>query len=758
LFNKPRRLSALALSTLSLSLLTLLLVLLPGLSPAAEKPAAPLVSNGDFQTDENTDGTPDGWAAAKGGAGYATEGDNRYLHLVSEKPDQMVMTYRQIPIPASVKALELTWKQRITDLKIGKQAWFDARIMMEWKDAAGGKVAGKLPAANTRKATEGWVEKSTKFLVPEGAKWLAFMPTLFQVKSGTFDLDDVVLKETDAAPIEAEAKAKTEVKAEQTAKIAEKRDAQIAKTISADGSLIANGNLQTDADGDGAPDGWGKIKAGSGISFETEGDNKFLRLTSIEPFKMVLFYKAVMLPTTAKAIEITWKQRTTNLKRGKQNFHDARIMSTFINSAFQKVKNGPLLASASKNTDGWVEKSKSVLVPEGAAGIALMPTLFMVETGTYDLDDFVVKATDPANLIAAAEAKAAAEKAAYVEPEAPNAAKWPSELHTEGTRVLTKEGKEIILQGVNVDSLEWNPRGEQVMKSALVAVDDWKSNCIRLPIRENYWFGKDATQNDGGKAYHELVDNIVNLAANRGAYTMLDLHRFRAPKQVHIDFWKDVATKYKNHPAVIFELFNEPHDTSWEIWRNGGFIEDSKAPADEDNFLTPEEKALNKKGYHAVGMQALVDAVRGTGAKNIVVCGGLDWSYDLSGIAKGFALDKKGGNGLMYATHIYAGKRNWAGKVLVVADKYPIMVSELGANTKKFTFMPAESQEDAATWVPRVLGFIQQHKFHWTAFSLHPGSAPVLISDFNYTPTPEWGALAKRALAGEKFPAPDKLR
>jgi endoglucanase len=150
--------------------------------------------------------------------------------------------------------------------------------------------------------------------------------------------------------------------------------------------------------------------------------------------------------------------------------------------------------------------------------------------------------------------------------------------------------------------------------------------------------------------------------------------------------------------------------------------------------------------------------VRGTGAKNIVVTGGLDWAYDLSGITKGFALDQKDGNGLVYSTHIYAQKKNWQEKVLVTAEKYPIMVSELGANTHKLDFMPAESQEDAATWVPRILGFIQEHKFHWTAFSLHPKSAPQLILDWKYTPTPEWGALAKRALAGEKFPAPTKLR
>jgi hypothetical protein len=59
-------------------------------------------------------------------------------------------------------------------------------------------------------------------------------------------------------------------------------------------------------------------------------------------------------------------------------------------------------------------------------------------------------------------------------------------------------------------------------------------------------------------------------------------------------------------------------------------------------------------------MQALINAVRESGAKNIVLAGGLDWAYDLSGIANGFALDDKGGNGIIYSTHIYPWKKRLA--------------------------------------------------------------------------------------------------
>jgi endoglucanase len=728
------------------AVLAITLIFAPATFAQPDTTPTSLVSNGDFETDADNDAWPDNWGRLKVGGSYETEEGNHFLRMTSPAPGTMVMAYREIKVPADVKAVELTWKQRVSNLKRGKQNYFDARIMMNWLDDARNKVNNPgPPTPNTNRDTNGWEEKSVKFLVPEGAKMLALMPTLFQVESGTFDLDDVVLRPTEAAPLEEAAKARAATQAAETTKAAESKQTKAAANAGPGGEIMPNGNFQIDENNDGIPDKWGAGKEGQ-LSWEKEGDNRFLRLKSPEPGKMVLLYREIDLPAGTKALELTWKQRVSNFKRGKQNYFDARVLIDFKDAAGQKLPGSPSPSATQKDTDGWVERSMKFLVPEGAVTLVFMPTLFQVESGTFDLDDLSLKPTDTAALEVAAAKAAEDAKYINVAPEAPNKVKWPAELHIMGKQVLDKNGKEVLLTGLNIDSLEWNPRGERVLRNTLVAVDDWKANIIRLPVKEEYWFDK-----DGGTAYRELVDNIVTLAANRGAYLMLDLHRFRAPKREHVEFWKDAAARYKDNPGVIFEIFNEPHGTSWEVWRNGGFVEDKNAPADEDAFLTPQEKALNAKGFHAVGMQALVDAVRSTGAKNIIVAGGLDWAYDLSGVAKGFALDDKGGNGIMYATHIYAGKRDWQNKVLVVADKYPIIVSEFGAVNKKFAFMPAESQEDAATWVPRAFGFIQKNKLHWTAFSFHPKSAPNLITGWDYTPTPEWGAVAKRALAGQQF-------
>ena len=328
---------------------------------------------------------------------------------------------------------------------------------------------------------------------------------------------------------------------------------------------------------------------------------------------------------------------------------------------------------------------------------------------------------------------------------------WPQELKVSGNRLVTlKGGKTVWLQGVNVPSLDWGVKGESMLRSTVTAIEGWKGNVIRLPVKEEYWFGRKG-QTDGGQSYRDVVDQVIMLAANRGAYVVLDLHRYRAPRKEYLEFWTDAATRYKNHPAVLFDLMNEPHGITWEIWRDGGFVEEKKKNGDEDAFLTPEEKLNNKHGFQSPGMQTMLDTVRTTGAKNIVVAGGLDYAYDLSGVVNGFALVDKSGNGIMYASHVYPWKKSWQKKLLDAAARYPILLGEVGADANKMKFIPANQQEDAVTWVPEMLGLIQKYKLNWTAWSFHPKASPRMLLDWNYTPTPAWGVPAKAALSGQAF-------
>lgn len=332
----------------------------------------------------------------------------------------------------------------------------------------------------------------------------------------------------------------------------------------------------------------------------------------------------------------------------------------------------------------------------------------------------------------------------------------PPELRVRGNRLAGPDGREVWLQGLSVDSTQWNPAGERTLETIPVAIEKWKANVIRLPLNDNFWFGRGKPPkmpSNNAEAYRQLVDAAIEKASSRGAYVALDLHSFGAPKERHAAFWKDVAERYKNNPAVFFELFNEPHSISWKIWRDGG---DLNSPDNKNTDVNPAENKEKQEGAATVGMQALVDSVRATGARNIVIAGGLDWGYDLSGVVDGYALNDRDGNGIVYSSHIYPWKKDWQEKVLAAAEKYPLFIGEVGTppDWKGWDFIPPEQRwEDLGKgeWAPDVLGLIQKHRLHWTGFSFHPNCGPQIISDWQFTPTPYWGKWVQRALDGERF-------
>ena len=509
-------------------------------------------------------------------------------------------------------------------------------------------------------------------------------------------------------------------------------------------SLLPEGSFEAVNSSNGRPRGWPGSPA---ATWPVESGNRFLRLTSSAPGAMDVLRVEVPLPPSARALEFSYRSRVSDLKRGEKTWHDARVILNFKDAAGQPLGSAPPSYHRNSTADWRAFKSR-FLVPEGAAVLEVMPALFHVRSGVFDLDDIALRPIDHV----AVEAELARRRPPPAPaPEDSDPAKWPAEIFVVGNKLQDKAGREVWLQGVNVASMEWTEKGEHVLSSVVVALEKWNANVIRLPVKDQYWFGKAESQTDGGEAYRALVDAAVKYTANRGAYLVLDLHNYRAPRPEHIEFWADAATRYKNHPAVLFDLINEPHGTTWEVWRNGGYVQERKAGADEDNFLSEEDKVQAKLGFRSPGMQRMLEVVRETGARNVIVAGGLDYAYDLSGILKGYALEEKGGNGIVYASHIYPWKRNWQGKMLDIAAHHPILIGVVGADHKKQPWETEASFVQPETWLPDMLGLIQKHRLHWTGWCFHVSAGPAMLADWRYTPTSYWGEYAKRALAGEQF-------
>ena len=474
---------------------------------------------------------------------------------------------------------------------------------------------------------------------------------------------------------------------------------------------IQNGDFQLDANADGTPDRWGVAE---GVTFVSEDGNSFMRLKSQEPGKSVLQHMLVNLPEGAKALEFSYSVRYQDIQPGEKAWFDGRIMMNFLSAEQEKLA-GPGAPYFRGTSKGWSEKNLKFAVPEDAKSMEIMLTLFQAKSGTLDFDNLKLVAIDPASL------PKKVDMSSPVVP-APAADKLPAELKVVGNKLKTADGKEVWLQGLSCDSMQWSAGGERIVPTIGIAIDEWKANCIRLAVKEDFWFGASDQASDGGAGYKQLIDSAVNAAAGRGAYLVIDLHRFRAPEPTHLKFWQEVAERYKNHPAVMFELFNEPHSLTWDVWKDGGLVTDKVKP--KEGVAIENQEQL--KTFEAVGMQDLVDAVRAAGAKNIVIVGGLDWSYDIAAVLNGYDIKDPTGNGVMYSTHVYPWKSDWEKKFLVVAGKYPIFMGEVGCPEKwsDFSFIPPSQQKEklgpGATWPVDMIGTIQKYKINWTAFSFHP--------------------------------------
>jgi endoglucanase len=298
-------------------------------------------------------------------------------------------------------------------------------------------------------------------------------------------------------------------------------------------------------------------------------------------------------------------------------------------------------------------------------------------------------------------------------------------IRVQGNHLVDSTGQLVQLRGANVSGLEntaiqgWakKPDGgyENWADANLGAEPDWsklvswKMNVVRLPLNEASWLGYRCNAQSGsmrsadpGGNYQATVKQSVLDANAAGLYVILDLH-WSAPQKVcpegqapmadkdnSIAFWISVANAFKGNPAVIFELFNEPFGHSeypvamldWQALRDGG----SYFPFAHQSSSTGLVQTSNLS-WQAAGMQAMLNAVRSTGATNVVLAGTMGWCGDLSRWLSYKPIDPAGQ--LAAAWHAYpwgsdSSKPAWSG----VGDQYkfaaaitaqmPVVITETG--------------------------------------------------------------------------------
>jgi len=331
---------------------------------------------------------------------------------------------------------------------------------------------------------------------------------------------------------------------------------------------------------------------------------------------------------------------------------------------------------------------------------------------------------------------------------AATAAAAPS-LHVSGNRLVNARGARVVLHGVDRSGSEYACVGSNgsngwaffdgpVNQAAVTAMKSWDISAVRVPLNEACWNGESyVNRTYRGANYRKAVQAYVNLLNRNGLVVILDLHwtdgRYTAsgcssaralcqkpmPDTAQsVPFWRSVAQTFKHNDSVIFDLFNEPYPgfapgasetEGWRCWLHGGHCAGIS--------------------YSVAGMQTLVSTVRATGAKNVIMLGGLGYSNDLSQWLKSEPKDPD--HNLAASWHSYSfnacsASSCWNAQIAPVIKKVPLIAGEIGegdcADGYVNTLMPWLDARSASylAWA-------------WDTYSCT--SFPSLISSYNGTPT-----------------------
>jgi endoglucanase len=326
-------------------------------------------------------------------------------------------------------------------------------------------------------------------------------------------------------------------------------------------------------------------------------------------------------------------------------------------------------------------------------------------------------------------------------------------LGTMGSQIVRVEDRAaVLLRGVNRSGLEYAANSVGFLQAAGITetqiqeiVSGWGARILRLPFNQDWALhGRGVAS---AEAYLSALDQVIDWAAAAGAYTLLDLQWLDAdhfhghlpggdpnfvaplPNRASVDLWAMLARRYRDEPAVLFDLFNEPHGRLSDdehalclIDKNGGFVDSESSDVTSGEWLPWARK--------------LVEVIRAEHSRSLIWVGGVDWAFDLRDI-------QMDAPNIVYSTHVYPNRLRlqWTSRFGHVVENRPLFIGEFGGSDEHFE------------WGARLLQYIEERACGWTAWSW--SDYPRLVKDAqagDHSPT-QFGGLVRGALKLEGAPA-----
>lgn len=321
------------------------------------------------------------------------------------------------------------------------------------------------------------------------------------------------------------------------------------------------------------------------------------------------------------------------------------------------------------------------------------------------------------------------------------------QLCTSGNRITDAVSGELTsLRGINRSGLEYSePTEDGFLTSAALSqreieeiVRGWGANVIRLPFNQDW--AMRGRGNFSGESYRQALDQVISWGAALGAYTLLDLQWLDAdktfgrladesanrvaplPNKTSIELWASLAERYRDEPAVLFDVFNEPHpplqgdENPMYFVTNDGIIEMGE----------PRKFGPDEWNRWAGKLAATIHEVHSRG---LVFVSGIDWGFDLRGVRIDSA-------NVVYSAHVYPNRprRQWSSRFGHRCSDHPLFIGEWGGGSSDLK------------WGSGLVSYVRKVACGWTAWSWV--DSPKLVRNAracDYTPT-EFGRLVRSEL------------
>lgn len=245
-------------------------------------------------------------------------------------------------------------------------------------------------------------------------------------------------------------------------------------------------------------------------------------------------------------------------------------------------------------------------------------------------------------------------------------------LSVNGTYIVDDLGRITQLKGMSLFWSQWS--GSFWNREAIGQTKKWGATVVRAAMGVE--MGGYLSNPEAEKA---RVVEVVDAAIEHDIYVIIDWHAHQEHRQEAVQFFSEMAQKYKDTPNVIFEIWNEPIGVSWnQIY-----------------------------GY----ADAVVGAIRSWGADNIVIVGTPNWSQDVDAASERPLPYKN----VAYALHFYAGthRGELRGKAQRAIDNGAALFATEWGTVNAWAGGVVDVEES-----DRWMNFVDENRIGWANWSL----------------------------------------